>query len=116
MLNDEALANARADKLLAQEEVWIRKGVEARRTRSEGRVQRLERLRRERAARRERQGKVDFRTGARRERQAGGGARTRQQALYGDKTVVRDFSCRIQRGDKIGLIGPTAPARPRCCA
>jgi ATP-binding cassette subfamily F protein uup len=61
MLNEEALANARADKMLAQEEVWIRKGVEARRTRSVGRVQRLERLRAARAARREQLGKVEFR-------------------------------------------------------
>ena len=60
MLHDEALANARFDKFLAQEEVWVRQGIKARRTRNEGRVLRLERLRRERAARRERQGKVEL--------------------------------------------------------
>jgi ATP-binding cassette subfamily F protein uup len=60
MLHDEALNNARFDKFLAQEEVWIRQGIKARRTRNEGRVLRLERLRRERAARRERQGKVEL--------------------------------------------------------
>jgi len=109
MLNEEALANARADKMLAQEEVWIRKGVEARRTRSVGRVQRLERLRADRAARREQQGRVEFRlvrgdaSGKLVAELDGVGKRFMTNA--GDKTVVRDFSCRIQRGDKVGLIG-----------
>jgi len=105
MLNEEALANARADKMLAQEEIWIRKGVEARRTRSVGRVQRLEQLRAARAARREQLGKVDFRV-------VRGDASGKLVAeledvskRFGDKTVVRNFSCRIQRGDKVGLIG-----------
>ena len=109
MLNEEALANARADKMLAQEEVWIRKGVEARRTRSVGRVQRLEQLRAARAARREQQGQVDFRL-------VRGDASGKLVAeledvskrfvtTAGNKTVVRNFSCRIQRGDKVGLIG-----------
>ena len=109
MLNEEALANARADKMLAQEEVWIRKGVEARRTRSVGRVQRLEALRAARAARREQQGKVEFRV-------VRGDASGKLVAelenvgkrfvtAAGEKLVVRDFSCRIQRGDKVGLIG-----------
>ena len=109
MLNEEALANARADKMLAQEEVWIRKGVEARRTRSVGRVQRLEHLRAARAARREQLGKVDFRV-------VRGDASGKLVAeledvskrfvtTAGDKTVVKNFSCRIQRGDKVGLIG-----------
>jgi len=109
MLNEEALANARADKLLAQEEVWIRKGVEARRTRSVGRVQRLERLRADRAARREQQGRVEFRVVR---GDASGklvaeleGVGKRFATTAGDKVVVRDFSCRIQRGDKVGLIG-----------
>jgi ATP-binding cassette subfamily F protein uup len=109
MLNEEALANARADKLLAQEEVWIRKGVEARRTRSVGRVARLERLRSERAARRDQQGQVDFRVVR---GEASGklvaeleNVSKRFATTAGEKPVVRDFSCRIQRGDKIGLIG-----------
>jgi ATP-binding cassette subfamily F protein uup len=115
MLNEEALANARADKLLAQEEVWIRKGVEARRTRSVGRVARLERLRRERAARREQQGQVDFRL-VRGEASGKLVAELEQVAKRfvagsGDKTVVRDFSCRILRGDKIGLIGPNGSGK-----
>jgi len=60
MLDAEAQQSAKFDKVLAQEEVWIRKGIEARRTRNEGRVRRLEALRRERAARRERIGHVNF--------------------------------------------------------
>jgi len=79
MLHDEALANARFDKFLAQEEVWIRQGIKARRTRNEGRVLRLERLRRERLARRERQGKVDqagHQGAADTQRRAGAAART----------------------------------------
>ncbi len=105
MLNEEALANARADKMLAQEEVWIRKGVEARRTRSVGRVQRLERLRAERAARREQQGRVEFWVVR---GEASGKLVAELEGVgkhFGDKAVVRDFSCRIQRGDKVGLIG-----------
>jgi ATP-binding cassette subfamily F protein uup len=115
MLNEEALANARADKLLAQEEVWIRKGVEARRTRSVGRVARLEHLRSERAARREQQGQVDFRVVR---GEASGklvaeleNVAKRFSSSAGEKQVVRDFSCRIQRGDKIGLIGPNGSGK-----
>ncbi len=115
MLNEEALANARADKLLAQEEVWIRKGVEARRTRSVGRVARLEHLRSERAARREQQGQVDFSVVR---GEASGklvaeleNVAKRFSSSAGEKQVVRDFSCRIQRGDKIGLIGPNGSGK-----
>jgi ATP-binding cassette subfamily F protein uup len=109
MLNEEALANARADKMLAQEEVWIRKGVEARRTRSVGRVQRLEQLRAARAARRDQLGKVEFKVVR---GDASGklvaeleNVSKRFVTAAGAKTVVKDFSCRIQRGDKVGLIG-----------
>lgn len=110
-LHSEAVASARFDKLLAQEEAWIRKGVEARRTRNEGRVLRLERLRLERAARRERVGQVNFAVGA--------GERSGQMVVemqgvakcYGDKTIIRDFSTRILRGDKIGLIGPNGSGK-----
>lgn len=112
MLHDEAVQNAKFDKFLAQEEVWIRKGVEARRTRNEGRVLRLEKLRRERAARRERQGRVELALDA-----GDKSGKLVAELMHvskhfgGDdgsaprKTVVRDFSCRLQRGDKIGLIG-----------
>jgi len=110
-LQGEMAANARFDKLLAQEETWIRKGVEARRTRNEGRVLRLERLRVERAARRNRVGQVNFAVGA--------GERSGQMVVemhgvtkrYGDRTIIRDFSTRILRGDKIGLIGPNGSGK-----
>ena len=111
MLQTESLANARFDKLLAQEEVWIRKGVEARRTRNEGRVQRLEQLRSERAARRDRVGQVSFAVGQ--------GDRSGQMVVelhdvakrFGDKTVIDRFSTRILRGDRIGLIGPNGSGK-----
>lgn len=106
MLQDEALAAARFDKLLKEEEVWIRKGVEARRTRAVFRVQRLDRLRTERAARRERMGKVQLQVD---DSDKSGHLVAELQHVdkrFGEKVVVRDFSARIQRGDKIGLIGP----------
>ena len=115
ILHDETIQNARFDKFLAQEEVWIRKGVEARRTRNEGRVLRLEQLRRDRSARRERQGKVELALDA--------GDRSGKLVAElehvsksfgegeGRLTVVRDFSCRLQRGDKIGLIGPNGAGK-----
>ena len=114
MLNQEALANARADKLLAQEEVWIRKGVEARRTRAVGRIRRLEQLRAERAARRERMGEASLRLvrGEASGKLVAELENVRKAFADADADgkpgapVVRDFSCRIQRGDKIGLIGP----------
>ena len=105
LLHEEALANARADKLLAQEEVWIRKGVEARRTRSVGRIHRLEQLRSERAARREQQGKVDFRLVRGDESGKLVAELDGVSKRFGERCVVDNFSCRIQRGDKIGLIG-----------
>ncbi len=102
----ESQQNAKFDKFLAQEEVWIRKGVEARRTRNEGRVLRLEALRLERAARRDRLGKVEMRL-ARGEKSGKLVAELDcVSKSFGDRSVVRDFSCRILRGDKIGLIGP----------
>ncbi len=102
----EAVSNSKFDKLLAQEEVWIRKGIEARRTRNEGRVRRLERLREERAARRNRQGQVTMAVAE--------GERSGQLVAelehvtkrYDARPVIEDFSCRILRGDKVGLIGP----------
>ncbi|WP_374585455.1 ATP-binding cassette domain-containing protein [Ideonella dechloratans] len=110
-LEAEALQNARADKLLAQEEVWIRKGVEARRTRSVARIARLEKLRETRAARRDVVGKVrlDVDTGA-----ASGKIVAELQHVskaYGDKVIVRDFSTTVLRGDKIGLIGPNGAGK-----
>jgi len=101
----EEVENAKFDKFLAQEEVWIRKGVEARRTRNEGRVRRLERLREQRVSRRDQQGQVRLEVGA--------GERSGKivaelegvNKAFGDKVIVRDFSSIIMRGDKVGLIG-----------
>ncbi|MCU0773435.1 MAG: ATP-binding cassette domain-containing protein [Ideonella sp.] len=109
-LEAEAQAFARADKLLAQEEVWVRKGVEARRTRSVGRVARLQRLRAERAARRESLGRVRLELDA-------GAAPGRLVAELQDvtvrvgepgaeRTLIEGFSSIILRGDKVGVIGP----------
>ena len=105
-LEDEALANARADKLLAQEEVWVRKGVEARRTRSVGRVARLQALRAQRVARRDQLGQVKLSVDA--------GLPTGKivaelsdvSMRFGDKPLIENFSATILRGDKVGLIGP----------
>ena len=102
----EAVVNRKADKVLAQEEAWIRKGVEARRTRNEGRVRRLEQLRLERAARRNRTGSVDL-TLATGERSGKLVAELEHvEKRYGDKLVVADFTARLLRGDKVGLVGP----------
>jgi ATP-binding cassette subfamily F protein uup len=99
------------DKVLAQEEVWIRKGVEARRTRNEGRVRRLQALRAEREARRERVGQVEL-TLAAGERSGRLVAELEDVSKgYGDKRVVEGFSCRVMRGDKIGLIGPNGSGK-----
>jgi ATP-binding cassette subfamily F protein uup len=110
-LADEAKENARFDKQLKEEEVWIRQGVEARRTRAVFRVQRLDQLRAERAARRDRLGQVKLQLDA--------GDKSGQLVAelkhvnksFGDKCVVRDFSCRLQRGDKLGLIGPNGAGK-----
>ncbi|AVG42832.1 ATP-binding cassette domain-containing protein [Achromobacter insolitus] len=110
-LESERLEQARFDKLLAQEEVWIRKGVEARRTRNEGRVRRLERLRVERAERRERVGDVSL---ALAEGQRSGklvAELDHVRKAFGDKIVVDDYSTTILRGDRIGIIGPNGAGK-----
>ena len=110
-LEDESLANARAEKLLAQEEVWIRKGVEARRTRSVGRVQRLVKLREQRAARRDTLGQVRL------ELDAGLPpgkivAELKNVGMrFGDKELISGFTATILRGDKVGLIGPNGSGK-----
>ncbi len=110
-LETEAVHQRKFDKVLAQEEVWIRKGIEARRTRNEGRVRRLEALRLERAARRDRVGKVGLEL-AEGERSGRLVAELDQAGKhYGDKRVVEKFSCRILRGDKVGLIGPNGSGK-----
>jgi ATP-binding cassette subfamily F protein uup len=111
----ESFAQARFDKLLAQEEAWIRKGIEARRTRNEGRVRRLEALRSERSARRERLGKAQL--GVDRGDLSGRLVAELVEVSksfsdgQGVRTVVRDFYCRIMRGDKVGFIGPNGAGK-----
>ncbi|MDE2611821.1 MAG: ATP-binding cassette domain-containing protein [Burkholderiales bacterium] len=110
-LDAEALARARADKLLAQEEVWIRQGVEARRTRSVGRVARLEQLRVQRQARRETLGRVRLGVDA---GVAPGRIVAELRAVsmrFGDRLVVDRFDTTVQRGDKVGLIGPNGAGK-----
>lgn len=104
-LEAEKQQNAKFDKFLAQEEVWIRKGVQARRTRDEGRVRRLEQLRRDRAERRERSGDVKF---AISEGQRSGKLVAELQDVthgYDDRILIKNFSTVLMRGDRIGLIG-----------
>ena len=110
-LAQEAVINAKADKLLAQEEVWVRKGVEARRTRSQSRIGRLEQLRARRAARRDALGRVsmDVATG-----QPSGklvAELTNVTKSFGGRAIVRDFTATILRGDKIGLVGPNGAGK-----
>ncbi len=110
-LAQEAVINAKADKLLAQEEVWVRKGVEARRTRAQGRIARLEKLRANRLARREALGSVrmDLAAGAPSGKLVA--ELTDVSKSFGDKTIVRKFSATILRGDKVGLIGPNGAGK-----
>ena len=107
----EAVESRKFDKFWAQEEVWIRKGVEARRTRNEGRVKRLERLREERAARRERLGnvKLSLDSGARSGKLVAELENVTKR--FGDRTIVRDLSMVIMRGDRVGLIGPNGAGK-----
>ena len=105
-LEFEATVNAKFDKYLAQEEVWIRQGVQARRTRNEGRVRRLESLRDTRSERRNVLGRVklDITSGAQSGKMIA--ELTDVSKKYGDKVIVKDFTSTILRGDKIGLVGP----------
>jgi ATP-binding cassette subfamily F protein uup len=106
MLHAEAQQNALFDKKLAQEEVWIRQGIKARRTRNEGRVRALEAMRVERSQRREVQGKANFNLN---EAQKSGQLIIEAKNIsqtYNDQVVINDFSLRVMRGDCIGLIGP----------
>ncbi len=114
-LNAESLASARADKLLAQEEVWVRKGVEARRTRSVSRIKRLEALRTQRVARRDLVGKVRLNLDA---GERSGKLVAELTDVYksypsatGDKIIVSNFTGTILRGDKVGLIGPNGAGK-----
>ncbi|WP_313160483.1 ATP-binding cassette domain-containing protein [Stenotrophomonas sp.] len=110
-LNAQAQENARFDKLLAQEEVWIRQGIKARRTRDEGRVRRLKAMRNERSQRRELGGNVRM--------EAAQAENSGKKVIdvkdisfaFGERTMVKDFSTVILRGDRIGLIGPNGSGK-----
>jgi len=113
-LAQEAVVAAKADKLLAQEEVWIRRGVEARRTRSQSRIARLELLRQRREARREAVGSVrmEVATGASGNYQGKIVAElTGVSKSFGDRCIVRNFTGTVLRGDKVGLIGPNGAGK-----
>ena len=110
-LNAEAQESARFDKLLAQEETWIRQGIKARRTRDEGRVRRLKAMRNERAARRELTGNVRMDTA---QAESSGKKVIETRAIsfgFGEAMLVKDFSTTILRGDRIGLIGPNGSGK-----
>ncbi|BAN95872.1 ABC transporter-like protein [Plautia stali symbiont] len=105
-LRVEEMQNAEFDRKLAQEEVWIRQGIKARRTRNEGRVRALKALRRERSERRDVMGKANMQVGE--AARSGKIVFELENVDYGvdGKTLVKDFSTQVQRGDKIALIGP----------
>jgi ATP-binding cassette subfamily F protein uup len=103
--NEEARHQAKFDKRLAEEEVWIRQGIQARRTRNEGRVRALQALRVERRARVERQGKVAITVSGEQSGKLVIEAENVTKSFAG-KPLIKDFSCRILRGDRIGLLGP----------
>jgi ATP-binding cassette subfamily F protein uup len=107
----EAVINAKADKLLAGEEVWIRKGVEARRTRSQSRIARLEALRKQREARRDAVGRVklDVASGAPTGKIVA--ELTEVDKAFGGKVITKNFSATFLRGDKVGLIGPNGAGK-----
>ncbi|ELA08189.1 ABC transporter-like protein [Moraxella macacae 0408225] len=104
-LQAEEKANANFDKKLAEEEIWIRQGIKARRTRNEGRVRALKALRKERKARREQVGQVNINMN---DSETSGKLVCKVKNLtigYGDKTLIKDFNALIMRGDRIGIIG-----------
>ena len=107
----EETARRKFDKFWAQEEVWIRKGIEARRTRNEGRVRRLERLRREREARRDRMGQVNMSIDAGEKSGKLVAELKNVSKSFGDKTVIRNLNFTPMRGDRLGLIGPNGAGK-----
>ncbi len=107
----EAVTQAKADKLLAQEEVWVRRGVEARRTRSVARIARLEKLRSVRQARRNTMGQVKASVDAGLPSGKIVSELTNVSLAYGTKKIVDGFGATILRGDKVGLIGPNGAGK-----
>lgn len=104
-LQAETLANRRFDKFWAQEEVWIRKGIEARRTRNEGRVRRLEELRRQREARRDRTGSINLKIDVGEKSGKIVVETTNLSKSFGDRLIVNNLNFKLLRGDRLGLIG-----------
>lgn len=104
-LQAETLANRRFDKFWAQEEVWIRKGIEARRTRNEGRVRRLEELRRQREARRNRTGSINLKIDVGEKSGKIVVETTNLTKSFGDRLIVNNLNFKLLRGDRLGLIG-----------
>jgi ATP-binding cassette subfamily F protein uup len=111
VLTNEALAREKFDKKLAQEEVWLRRGVKARRTRDEGRVKALMAMREARAARREQLGRVRLDVAMAESTGKVVFEADHVRKSYGERVVVRDFSTRILRGDRVGLIGPNGAGK-----
>jgi ATP-binding cassette subfamily F protein uup len=110
-LETESRHNALFDKKLAQEEVWIRQGIKARRTRNEGRVRALEKMRLARSERRERSGTAKI---AAQQADASGKIVIEAEGVnfgWDDKPIVQDFSCKILRGEKIGILGPNGSGK-----
>ncbi len=106
LLHAESQENARFDKRMAEEEIWIRKGIKARRTRNEGRVRALQKMREEHRQRRERIGTARFNL---QEAERSGKLVAKVEGLsfaYGDASVVKNFSTTVMRGDRIGILGP----------
>ena len=101
----EDIARRKFDKFWAQEEVWIRKGIEARRTRNEGRVRRLERLREERAARRDQLGQINLNIDAGMKSGKIVAELENVSLSFGDKTIVKNLNFKLLRGDRLGLVG-----------
>ena len=110
-LAQEAVINARADKLLAQEEIWIRKGVEARRTRAQARIVRLGELRAKHQARRDVVGSVNMDVSSGDKSGKLVAELTHVSKTFGDRKIVDNFSATILRGDKIGLLGPNGAGK-----
>ncbi len=111
MLHAEEQQWARFDKKLAEEEVWIRRGIKARRTRNEGRVRSLQKMREQRRSRRERQGTARMQI---QEAERSGRLVAEMEGVsfsYGDKTILSDFSTTVLRGDRIGVIGPNGAGK-----
>ena len=110
-LHAEAVERERFDRKLAEEEAWIRQGIKARRTRNEGRVRALQQMRAERARRREQQGQVRMEA---QEAERSGKRVIEAENIgfsHGDEPIIRDFSTRILRGDRVGLVGPNGSGK-----